>query len=105
MASFIELKSVAVTKTDTTSAVKRLLGRQPVPHAILSNVTLELPHGAWVTLYGKPSSGKTTLLQLLTGVISPTSGTIQVNGHKPEDNPQAAAGYVSLEETEPTADT
>ena len=46
----------------------------------LSNVNLTLEPGRIVGLLGPNGSGKTTLIKLINGLLTPTSGTILVNG-------------------------
>lgn len=46
----------------------------------LHNVSLEIRKGETVGIIGKNGSGKSTLLKLITGVLTPTSGIVQVNG-------------------------
>lgn len=50
------------------------------PIVALRNVTLDIGEGEFVAVIGKSGSGKTTLINLLTGIDSPTRGTIQVAG-------------------------
>jgi ABC-2 type transport system ATP-binding protein len=49
----------------------------------LSDVTLEVPEGHIVGLLGPNGSGKTTLMKILAGLVSPTSGTVLVDGIAP----------------------
>lgn len=44
------------------------------------NFNLEIKRGEILGIVGKNGSGKSTLLKLITGVLSPDEGTIQVNG-------------------------
>lgn len=46
----------------------------------LDNVCLSLPAGRIIGLLGPNGSGKTTLLKLCAGILTPTSGSIQVCG-------------------------
>lgn len=47
----------------------------------LSNVTLHIPSGRIIGLLGPNGSGKTTLIKLISGVLTPDSGTILVAGN------------------------
>lgn len=49
-------------------------------HEILKDINLEIPSGKIIGLLGKNGQGKTTLIKLITGLLTPTSGTIKVNG-------------------------
>jgi lipopolysaccharide transport system ATP-binding protein len=46
----------------------------------LRGINLSIPKGKTVGILGRNGSGKSTLLKLITGIYSPTSGQIQVNG-------------------------
>jgi molybdate transport system ATP-binding protein len=43
------------------------------------NTDFELVEGSFVTLYGESGAGKTSLLRMLAGFLSPESGRIEVN--------------------------
>lgn len=47
----------------------------------LRDISVTLPDGSWTAIIGHTGSGKSTLMQLLDGLLSPTSGTIN-NGHQ-----------------------
>lgn len=49
----------------------------------LNHVNLSLPHGKIVGLLGPNGSGKSTLIKLINGLLEPTEGLIQINGHTP----------------------
>jgi ABC-2 type transport system ATP-binding protein len=42
---------------------------------------LEIPTGQLVGLLGPNGAGKTTTIKMLTGMMMPTSGTAEVDGH------------------------
>jgi lipopolysaccharide transport system ATP-binding protein len=46
----------------------------------LTGVDLRIPRGKTVGIIGRNGSGKSTLLKLVTGIYTPTSGTIEVRG-------------------------
>jgi len=45
-----------------------------------NNLDLEIKEGEVVGILGKNGSGKSTLLKMITGVVFPTSGNIEING-------------------------
>src|SRR5690348_313877 len=63
----------------------------------LADCTLSIPAGRVVGLVGPNGAGKTTLLHLATGLIAPTSGTIEVLGDRPASGPAqlARVGFVA----------
>ena len=52
-------------------------------NTVLSNFSLEVPRGQLVVLVGRSGCGKTTVLNLAAGLISPTSGSVTVLGATP----------------------
>jgi ABC-2 type transport system ATP-binding protein len=61
----------------------RGLGKQYRSRWALSDCTLSIPAGHVVGLVGPNGAGKTTLLHLVTGLLTPTAGTIEVIGGQP----------------------
>ncbi|MCD6187907.1 MAG: ABC transporter ATP-binding protein, partial [Desulfuromusa sp.] len=47
---------------------------------ILSNISLELPCGTFTSLIGPSGAGKTTLVDLITGLFEPTQGAVLIDG-------------------------
>jgi ABC-type polysaccharide/polyol phosphate transport system ATPase subunit len=48
------------------------------PHWVLEDLSFTLRMGEHLALLGRNGSGKTTLLRLLSGILTPTSGTLEV---------------------------
>jgi ABC-2 type transport system ATP-binding protein len=63
----------------------------------LADCTLSIPAGHVVGLVGPNGAGKTTLLNLATGMLAPTTGTIEVLGGRPAAGPAqlARVGYLA----------
>jgi len=66
--------------------------------AALRNINLTIPKGAHVAFVGPTGSGKSTLIDLLMGLLAPTSGQILIDGKplEPRDTPgwRRSVGYV-----------
>ena len=61
----------------------RGLGKRYRARWALADCTLNIPAGRIAGLVGPNGAGKTTLLHLLTGLLAPTAGTIEVAGGQP----------------------
>ena len=46
----------------------------------LNNVNLQIRKGETVGIIGKNGAGKSTLLKIITGVLAPTTGSVNING-------------------------
>lgn len=60
----------------------------------LNQLTLELPKGEIVGLLGPNGSGKTTLIKLAAGLLTPTSGSIVIDGKPVGAETKAVVSYL-----------
>ena len=49
-------------------------------HMVLNNVSLEIPSRSFTSIIGPSGAGKTTLVDLITGLFHPLKGTILIDG-------------------------
>jgi ABC-2 type transport system ATP-binding protein len=71
------------------------LGKAYRRHWALRDCTLATPAGRIVGLAGPNGAGKTTLLNLAVGLLTPTAGSIEVLGRRP-DGHGSGQGRVGL---------
>ena len=60
----------------------------------LNELTLRIPGGRIIGLLGPNGSGKTTFIKLINGLLTPTSGTLTVNGFAPGPETKAMISYL-----------
>lgn len=66
----IEIESLSYTYMEKT----------PLSHTALHDVTLTLRDGSFTAIAGETGAGKSTLMQLIGGLLAPTAGTVRVDG-------------------------
>jgi lipopolysaccharide transport system ATP-binding protein len=64
--------------------VQKCLGRQPAQYyrevLAIQDVSFDVKKGETLGIIGRNGSGKSTLLQLIVGTLSPTAGTVEIDG-------------------------
>ena len=83
--------SVPVAPAATLTA--RRIGHERAGRVVLEDVSLSVGPGTCLGVVGPNGVGKSTLLQILAGLIAPTAGRVLV------DPPTATVGYLSQEHT------
>jgi ABC-2 type transport system ATP-binding protein len=62
-------------------SIRALGKRYASGHEALKNVDLDIRRGEIFALLGPNGAGKTTLISIVCGIVTPTSGTVHVDGH------------------------
>lgn len=62
---------------ESLSLTKKKYSRE---HYALNNLSIEIKKGETIGILGTNGSGKSTLLKIITGVLTPSDGNIEVNG-------------------------
>lgn len=79
----IEIENLSKEFSQSKNKIKTL--------KVLDNISLKIKDGEFIAFFGPNGCGKTTLLNILSGVDNPTSGQILINQKKPE---KSKVGFV-----------
>ncbi len=60
----------------------------------LNGLTLAIPHGRIIGLLGPNGSGKSTFIKLINGLLTPSAGTVTVNGCIPGPKTKGVISYL-----------
>lgn len=72
-------------KEGIRGSIASLLKRDYEEKIAVNQIDLSVAEGEFIGLIGPNGAGKTTLIKMLTGIIAPTQGTIEVLGYYPND--------------------
>jgi nitrate/nitrite transport system ATP-binding protein len=75
------------------NAVSKTYGRAHELHTVLRDVNLTVQEGDFVSIIGYSGSGKSSLINLVAGLLKPTTGSALMDG-KPIDGPGPERGIV-----------
>ena len=77
-------KTYTVREKTDAPFFKRVLGKKQYRNVeALKDVTMTIKKGEFVGLVGNNGAGKSTLVKLMTGLLYPTDGTVEVLGRDP----------------------
>jgi len=65
-------------------------------HKALDHVDLDIKRGEIFALLGPNGAGKTTLISIICGIVTPSTGTILVDGHDAIRQPREARSRIGL---------
>ncbi len=64
-------------------SLRDIVDRQHRELKAVNNISLTIPKGQAIGYIGPNGAGKSTTIKMLTGILTPTSGTVRVNGFDP----------------------
>ena len=67
--------------------LKKIYGKDFVS---VNNLSFHIKKGEIVGFVGQNGAGKTTTIKMLTGILKPTEGSVQINGHDIRKEPLEA---------------
>jgi ABC-2 type transport system ATP-binding protein len=77
-------------------SIRNLSKRYATGHEALKDVSLDISKGEIFALLGPNGAGKTTLISIVCGIVTPSSGTIEADGHDIERDYRAARSKIGL---------
>jgi ABC-2 type transport system ATP-binding protein len=85
-------------------SVKQLTKTYASGFQALKNIDLEIRRGEIFALLGPNGAGKTTLINVICGIVNPSSGTVLADGHDIVSDYRAARSKIGLVPQELTTD-
>ena len=74
------------------SGLRKSYGKQ----VVLDGIDIEVGEGTIFALLGPNGAGKTTTLQILTTLLAPDAGTVEIAGHDLANEPDAIRGVIGV---------
>ena len=64
------------------------------PNTAVDHISFTIETGKVYGFLGPNGAGKSTTMNIMTGYLSPTEGTVYINGHNIMDEPEEAKKYI-----------
>ncbi len=78
----LSLRNVSKVYSGRRGWANRLMGRTSSDYIALDNISLDIEENTFVSIIGPSGCGKSTLLNIIAGLSSPSSGSIQLQGRE-----------------------
>lgn len=75
-----------IKQSGLKGAVKSLFNPEYETFEAVKNLTFDVKKGEILGFIGANGAGKSTTIKMLTGILTPTSGTCRINGKIPQEN-------------------
>jgi len=80
-------------------------GKKSPPKQALKGVSLQVPQGSFYGLLGPNGAGKSTLINIIAGLVTKSSGSVQICGHDLDRAPRQARRQIGVVPQELVVDT
>ncbi|MCR1950096.1 MULTISPECIES: ATP-binding cassette domain-containing protein [unclassified Clostridium] len=77
-------------------AIKSFFSREYIVKKAVDNISFEIEDGEIVGYIGANGAGKSTTIKMMTGILTPSSGTISINGLIPYENREKNAKDIGV---------
>jgi ABC-2 type transport system ATP-binding protein len=94
--SLSKIYNIAVKDAGIVGTLRHFWHRQYRAIAAVKDISFAIAEGEMVGFLGPNGAGKTTTLKMLTGLIHPSSGHVQVAGHTPFDRDTSFLQKITL---------
>lgn len=84
---------------EVKNVLKRFIknvGKKEEPFNAVNDVSFEIPDGHIIGILGQNGAGKTTLLRMISGIMTPTKGSITVDNRSYLDNSEDIKGDIAF---------
>jgi len=72
---------MALVEVESVSkSYPRRIGLRSAPHNVVDSVSLSIAKGETLGLVGESGSGKTTVARMILGLVTPSQGTVRIDG-------------------------
>lgn len=92
MGNLIEVKNLrkefkkTIKSPGVLGSIKSLVNPKSEKIVAVDDISFEIPDGEILGFIGPNGAGKSTVIKMLTGILTPTSGTCIINGKNPNQN-------------------
>ena len=81
-----------LSRSGVKGAFRDLFTRNYRTKTAVNNISFSVKKGEMMAYIGENGAGKSTTIKMLTGILTPTSGDVTVNGYHPQKDRERLAG-------------